>query len=414
MDKSARKGPARLDLDAALTTRLANALLFPLQGAALAAVVGLALSLIVTGLVPVLGWLLQLVVWAAAFKYALDVLEAASHGHAEAPEIALTDNGVGGSLLLLAQLLAILCIIVAAVWHVPALWWPPFVLALALPAATMSLALGDGQFAAFNPARVARAMAAFGAIYLLPVALGVIQYLAIIQAFRASGMITELFWYAVAMYVILLHFRLLGAMMYRHHEKIGHVPRPPHPLTTASDKDQDLQQEITSLADAGNLDAACAAMQERLNERGAGPDLHLAYRRLLQRKGDQAELRANAPACIASLLAVDETRRALVVVQETLELAPDFLPDDPAVVAELADAAERFGMNRLAIHLARAYPNAWPRDPEAPHYGLLAARLIARDPTAQEQAAVLARRLLQAYPDCGGHDELELIASKAG
>lgn len=154
MKDARNSNPTRLDPDAPLAVRLAQALLFPLQGAALAAVIGLSLSLIVAGMVPVLGWLLQLVVWAASFKYALDVLEAAAHGSAEAPEIALTDNGAGGSLLLLAHMLALLCIVLASVLHVTALWWPPFVLAVAMPAATMSLALGDGQlYACLTPTR---------------------------------------------------------------------------------------------------------------------------------------------------------------------------------------------------------------------------------------------------------------------
>ena len=56
-------------------------------------------------------------------------------------------------------------------------------------------------------------------------------------------------------------------------------------------------------------------------------------------------------------------------------------------------------MSRLAIHLGQGYLAHWPRDPQAPHYGLLAARALAAHTDQHASAAALLDRLATTWPE---------------
>src|SRR6476646_5530930 len=79
-------------------------LAYPLQVAALSTIVAIAVAHIVT-LIP-FGFILDLLVWAAFFQYAFEVLRWSANGRAQAPEIALSVSaGVGRYATLLLVLL---------------------------------------------------------------------------------------------------------------------------------------------------------------------------------------------------------------------------------------------------------------------------------------------------------------------
>jgi hypothetical protein len=137
----------------------------------------------------------------------------------------------------------------------------------------------------------------------------------------------------------------------------------------------------------------------RLRERAAPPAVHQCYRELLHRQGLRDDLLVHGQIWIAALIAQGESRRALGVLQECIGIDANFVPDDPQTCGALADLAARLGMSRLAIHLGQGYVAHWPRDPQAPHYGLLAARALAADPDQHARAAALLDRLIAAWPE---------------
>jgi len=88
-------------------------------------------------------------------------------------------------------------------------------------------------------------------------------------------------------------------------------------------------------------------------------------------------------------------------------ICADFIPDDPRTCGELADLAARLGISRIAVTLCRGYLDHWPRDSRAPHYGLLASRLLAEHTEQHMEAAQLLDRLAAAWPDHPLHAEIE-------
>src|SRR4029079_11548645 len=84
---------------------------YPLQPAALTTIVAIAVSHLVQ-FVPVLGSVLDLIVWASFFQYAFEVLRWSANGRAQAPEIALSvSEGVGRYATLLLVLINALMIL---------------------------------------------------------------------------------------------------------------------------------------------------------------------------------------------------------------------------------------------------------------------------------------------------------------
>ena len=72
---------------------------YPLQGAALTLIAAFALFAVV-GILPWVGVVLLLILWTAAFRYAIEVLERTANGYDDAPELAMdAGGGIGRSML---------------------------------------------------------------------------------------------------------------------------------------------------------------------------------------------------------------------------------------------------------------------------------------------------------------------------
>jgi hypothetical protein len=272
-----------------------------------------------------------------------------------------------------------------------------------LPAIDMSLAFDGNLALALNPFNWKRVIGSFGAAYLVPVAINLLLGLLIVLASISTALLPRLlalplFAFAYT-YLIVLAFHLMGAMIHQRHERFGIEPEA-EKLAAASNQDADsrLLDEARRLAVDDPL-AALRQLAARLQERTAPTPVHQFYRELLHRQGLRDDLLVHGQIWIAALIAQKEPRRALGVLQECGGLDGGFDPDDPRTCGELADLAARLGMSRLAIQLCHGYLAHWPRDPQAPHYGLLAARQLAAHADQHAEATALLDRLAAAWPD---------------
>src|SRR5690606_18511204 len=86
----------------------------PFRGAAFYSLLALTLASLL-GLVPVIGWVVSLLVWVGAYKYAFEILRATADGRMEAPEVVLDlDDGVVSRLI--GMQLIFIAVIVLAMW----------------------------------------------------------------------------------------------------------------------------------------------------------------------------------------------------------------------------------------------------------------------------------------------------------
>jgi hypothetical protein len=401
-------GPQTVPAEHPLGQRLAAAALYPLRGAALAALAGLALAHALVDLLPgIINLAGGVLVWASIILYAMQCLRRTADGYVDAPEVTLYSNYGPAVSMLVLQVLGFIGLVLA-LKGIPAAWMMVLALVLVLPAIAMSLAFEDHLLAALDPLRWGKVFGAFGPAYLLPVAIGIAEYLAYVGYLSHGGWVGRSFWFAAVVYLCLLQFHVVGILMHRHHAKLGHTPES-DTLADASGRDADDHLLLQARTMAGNdqHDAAETLLRERLRERHPPLAVFAAHRSLLRRRGDREALLAWAHTHLNRMLDEDRLRQALGLVGECIELDPDFMPEHPATAARLADAAADQGMTRLALKLARGYPNTWPRDPKAPDYGLLAARLLAERMQQTAEAGVLAGKLLRAYPDHSARARIE-------
>jgi hypothetical protein len=383
--------------------RLQTGFGYPLRGAALPTCVVLALIHYV-GLLPgYIGALASALVWAATWRYAADCMQHTANGYADPPDVGSDGNNASGWGLTAIHLLVVALCVLAIVFF-PRLLWPVLILsALVLPAIDMSLAFDGNLALAINPLNWTRVMGAFGAAYLVPVAINLLLGVLIMLASIATGLLPQLlalplFAFAYT-YLIVLAFHLMGAMIHQRHERFGMAPEAPELAKAAGqDGDDRLVDEARRLAVDDPL-AALRQLAARLQERHAPTTVHQLYRELLQRQGLRQDLLVHGQIWIAALIAQGESRRALGVLQDCCGIDAAFVPDDPQTCGGLADLAARMGMNRIAIHLCQGYLTHWPRDPQVPHYGLLAARQLAAHADQRAEAAALLDRLAGAWPD---------------
>lgn len=394
---------ATVAADTPLLQRLPAAFGYPLRGAALASCVGLALAHYVGLLPSAVGTLASLMVWAATWRYAADCMLHTAHGFADPPEVSLGGNeSAGWALTAIHLLLAALCVLSAVFW--PGALWPILIAAaLVLPAIDMTLAFEGNLAAALNPAQIARVIGGFGLAYLIPVAINLAVAALVVLASLATGLlprIVALPLYAFAYtYLVVLGFHLMGAMIHERHERFGMAPEAERLVAdSGQDADARLLEAVRQRAEEQPR-AAIDMLVARLQDRSAPASLHMAYRQLLRQEGLREALLVHGQIWTAALQANGEGKRALGLVQECMDVDPAFLPDDPATAGPLAELAARLGMSRLAVKLCWGYLSAWPRAPEAPRVGLLAAQQLGQRLGQPAEALVLLRRLAAAWPE---------------
>ena len=397
-----------IDTELPLSQQLPIALRYPLRGAAVPAIVAFTLTHYLA-LLPVAGWFIELAIWAATYMYALECLRHTADGFALPPEFA--EPGHGGWALVAILLWSTVLTLLVKLNFGGGTWIVTLLMAVSLPAIAMSLALDGGVGHALNPVTWVRVMARFGLPYLLLI--GVQLLIALVVGItqiafesRLPRVISLPLFYLVATYATLFNFHLMGLLIHQRHEHFGVQPQA-HVLAREihQDADQHLLDEVESLA-PGQPRAALDLLVPRLRDSAAPPALHTAYRRLLQRQGLNDALLVHGQIWMAALIAQGESRRALGVLQECGGIDANFIPDDPRTCGELADLGARLGMRRIALHLCNGYLAHWPRDVQAPHYGLLAARLLGEQLEQQAEAMALLTQLAAAWPDHPLHAEI--------
>jgi hypothetical protein len=369
---------------------------YPLQGAAITSIGAFALFSAV-GILPWVGVVLLLILWTAAFRYAIEVLERTANGYADAPELGLDAGGDIGRRMLFLQLLFVLAEVFCARIDDAGLRWLIMIpLAFAQPAATLTLALARNLESALNPLVWLRIVSRLGAPYLVlvvaPLMLGLLQDQAnglIAHALPSvfAMMLTGL----IAFYLLVLEFHLIGYLIYQYRERIDWTPQWMPPLLP-SDRHAPFLAHIERLVADG--DGVHAAVEFEPYLRGAmhaTPAMHDRYRQLLTKLGDTPALLRHGDLRIGQLLAVHDHRQALALLRESLALDPAWRPAAPEHSAALSDAAERTGQAQIALLLLREFHVRHPKHPDAPLHALHAAQLLLD----REGNAVAARALLQ-------------------
>lgn len=388
--------------DTPLAERFIAGLSYPLRGGGLAACVVLALGQCLVMIPAYVGLFAGFVLWAATWRYAAACLLHTANGFADPPDVGIEENPAAGHWLTIVHMIVVLACAASTVLY-PAMFWPLVLFfALTLPAIDMSLAFDAHPLIALNPLNWQAVISRLGAGYLVPVVINVlVGGLIVLPALTARWLplVISLPLFAFAYtYLIIFNLHLMGAMIHQHHEQFDLEPEADVLIReSGQDEDERLLVRVHEMALVDRR-AAIGMLVEHMQGRSAPAALHQAYRDLLRKEALKDGLIEHGHLWIAALMAQDDPRRALGLVQECIEMEPGFLLDDPATTATHAELAAGMGMTRLSLKLCRGYIGRWPRSPECPRMGLLAAGQMADRLGQRAEAAVLLGKLATAWP----------------
>jgi len=400
--------------NAPLSERLLAALAYPLRGNALVVCVVLALAQCIAILPSFMATFVGFLLWIARWRYAATCLVHTANGFADPPDVGVEESPTAGRMLTFLHMLVVVLCVAAALWYPQMLWPLLLFFALVLPAIDMSLAFDDGSNA-FNPFKWQRVIGGLGASYFLPVAVNVITGVLIvlpslIHESVARIVAQPLFAFGYT-YLIIFNLHLMGAMIHRRHERFDLEPEAEVLMReSGQDEDDRLVLQVREMATVDRR-AAIGMLVERMQGRSAPVPLHQTYRDLLRHEGLKEGLLEHGHIWIAALIAHGDTRRALALAQECMDIDTAFLPDAPEIVVTLADQAAGTGMTQLSLKLCRGFLHRWPQSSEGPRVGLLAARQMADRLGQHAEAAVLLGKLAEAWPDHPLRASLRELAS---
>ena len=376
---------------------------YPLQGAALTSILGFALFSAV-GILPLVGIVLLLILWTAAFRYAIEVLDRTANGYTAAPELALDATGGDGRRMLLLQLLFVFAALACERIEDRGLRLLLLgALAFAQPAATLTLALASHLGAALNPLVWLRIGSRLGAPYLLlvvaPLLLGLLQDQA--NAWIAGALplvLAMIFTGLIAFYLLMLEFHLIGYLLYQYRERLDWVPEWQPPLLPSDRHAPFIDYIEQQVADGRRAEAVAEFEPYLRGAMHATPAMHARYRSLLGELGNTTLLLRHADQRIGQLLVDREPRQALALLRESLALNPVWRPTAAEHTSALSDAALHAGQTSTVLLLLREFHLRHPRHPDAPAHALLAAQLLLDREGNAEGARELLKEVAARYP----------------
>ena len=392
--------------------RLRAITLYPFRGAALASLVALTLASLL-GMIPVVGWVVALLVWIGAYKYAFEVLRATADGRLEAPEVVLgTGDGVVARLIAM-QLVFIVVVLAALLVGGPIIGLAVLALvAFMQPGCVMSLAMDGSLSHALNPSTPLALVGRIGWPYL-----AVFGLLFVIQASALTAsvwlarwmppVIADLAVTAVSFWGLFAAFHLMGYLIYQYHEALGYEPAARDGLPGRHAPDADLLGEAEAHVRDGHPDAALELLRAETRSRAVSLEVHELYHRLLRQSGDAAALTGHAGEYLNLLMLEREERRALGLLRTTLDANPDFVPTQVEHAQALAERARLAGQGQLAADTLAAMLRAHPRHPDASRWGLDAALLLVERSGRDDDARALLQQSLERCEDPGLQSKIE-------
>jgi hypothetical protein len=395
--------------------RLREISTYPFRGAALYSLIALTL-LSLLGIVPVLGWIIVLLLWVAAYKYAFEILRTTADGRMESPEAALgTDDGAVVRLLGMMIVFGILAIAALALGGPVIGLLVVAAIVFLQPGCVISLALDGGLPRALNPATSLGLVARIGWPYL-----AVFGLLFVIQASALTAgawlsrvmppVLADLSVTAVSFWGLFATFHLMGYLIYQYHDVLGYEPDHSATLPGRHSPDRDLLAEAEDYVRDGQLDTALELLRSETRSRAVGIDAHELYHRLLRQHGDTPALVEHAGQYLNLLMleaGPQHERRALGLLRETLDADAAFVPLQLEHAVQLLERARSGGQSQLAVDTWRALLGAHPRHPDAPAWGLAAALMLSDRLGRDDAARTL---LVQARQRC----EAQALLSSSG
>ncbi|MFC3115203.1 hypothetical protein [Cellvibrio fontiphilus] len=377
--------------------RLPEAFKYPLNASSMSLIVITSIASVVAVLMPFL-WLLSILLYLFAagslLKYSLTCLEHTALGEMKAPDVMDAYQGGLGLLLKLIVISVVLTLLVGGVAYYvgPAVGGIlGFLVVVCFPAILIRFAQTESLLEAMNPVAALALIGAIGLPYgllmafilIMMTSVGLLQEW-IGQLFPAVSYLLQSM---VSSYYTLVAFHLMGYMLFQYQDQLGYSAR------IEDDEEQPKREEADRIA---------AQIQVLLKEGDYERVVTLYYQAFKQFPNDarffesffellyvckKAALMADFGSLYLNFLNRKKRIDKLTPAFKQIRLiAPDFLPDVPALRLQLAGLFKQQGDNALVIKLLNGMHKQFPDYPELPQAYFLLADTLAQLPNMQAQA----------------------------
>ncbi|HEY2394864.1 MAG TPA: hypothetical protein VGH81_02630 [Rudaea sp.] len=380
---------------------------YPLQPAALSTVVAIAIAHTLVLLLMVVGPLLDLLVWAAFFKYAFEVLRWSANGREQPPEISLTVGDAVARYAVMLLILIELAVVLAAIsFGAGGAMVFGLLVATIMPAMVMILAIDEDAVRALNPLAWIALMIRLGGTYFVLVgffvaALFVQSIVVGILRVALPGVIVDALVYFAVNYLMVANFHLIGWVIHEHADELGysgHVELQERPPAEAG-ADALIIDSARRRAASGDVDGAIALLRDEIAVRPDAVALHEEYRHWLTQNDAQSDLLANSRHFIGALLAHNQDHAAMDAAREAHALDPGFALDKPEHVTRLGAAAAAAGQSQLALDILGGFHKRFRNHADIARNYLLAAKIMAERMNRELQARALLQQIKIVLPN---------------
>ncbi len=359
--------------------------LYPLSLSGLVLIVATALSVTLLGFT-LFGLLAWLGFYILAIRYGFVVLQHIMLGEQQAPDLSLALEGDEDHLFLryVGMMIVLIFIQLAAqelIGNVSGLM-VGVVITLISPAAIVFLAVEKRVLSALNPLRLIWLMTSIGWPYLLVVVISTILSNGpdLMTSYMVDFLSSSWGWPLYAgfhIYFTIVQFAMLGYVIYENQGALGFIADA-EGGNQVSDTPENRRKQL--FADAGILmregkaEEALKRFAANATDFQMDSSFHERYLQLLQQAGRDDLLPRPANAYLGLLAAKDAMVAAMDVWRRARSVDPKFVPADPRLSHQLAEAAWAAGKDKDALSLL-INMHKW-----APQYAQLGAayRLAAR------------------------------------
>lgn len=355
----------------------------------------------------VLGLLIDLGLLMVALKLGvealLDAAQDRAHAGGEGWQLATDRHAIGQIVLALLLLLPPLLL---ALWGSPVAAWLLLLLAFSTwPAAAILETMEENLGRALNPLAWLELVQRAGAAYLTTLSqvfLLALVYLGLrwTAFLLLSPMLAAACARFFAFYALLVAFRALGLLLWQRRETLGLDTSPPiaKPVLANAEEDEVMQRAQWLLGE-GEAGQAADCLQALIRRRGASAPIHERYRQLLLEARNFHGLGEHARAYVGNLLALGKDKEALALAADALRHDRDFRPASDEDTTRVITAAAAAGHSQLAMDLGADFAQHFPKSPDIPRNGLVAARLMVERFGRVADARQLLRALAARYPE---------------
>ncbi|MDP2228483.1 MAG: hypothetical protein Q8J78_13520 [Moraxellaceae bacterium] len=280
------------------------------------------------------------------------------------------------------------------------------VVPLVLLAAAVNRSLGS----ALNAEGIKAALAGIGPLHVV-VCLLLVGLLAALQSFvslfadilplaaaRALGMV------AYSYFTIVL-FVLCGYLLFQYQESLGFTPAGGSAKRKTHRRADDGAVQVEMFLKEGNYGKAIALLKRDTNKKNASLTAHERYHKLVWAMNDEQSLLEHAPVYFKVLLEAGRDQQVASLLRAYIERIPGYKPEDPDTALALAEAFERMGEYKLAVHVLNGLHKDAPHYARLPEAYLLAARILAEHLSLPQKGLALVQFLEgrfkthKSYPD---------------